>query len=131
MSHYPEPNSHIRDKVKVVLELSDYAAKKEELNDATGVNTSHLAVKNDFIALKDKPDKLDIKKLVNVPTGLNNLKTKVDGLDVGKLKNVWIDLKKPSDVISKEVVKKTVYYKLSIKVNDLDKNSWRNYFASK
>ena len=28
MSYYPEPDSHIRDKVKVVLDLSNYAAKK-------------------------------------------------------------------------------------------------------
>ena len=31
MSFYPEPASHIRDKVKVVLELSNYAAKKNEV----------------------------------------------------------------------------------------------------
>ena len=35
--------------------------------DATGVvNTSNLAVKSDFIALKDEFDKLNINKLVNV-----------------------------------------------------------------
>ena len=28
MSCYPEPDSHIRDKVKVVLDLSNYATKK-------------------------------------------------------------------------------------------------------
>ena len=28
MSYYPEPDSHIRDIVKVVLDLSDYATKK-------------------------------------------------------------------------------------------------------
>ena len=28
MSYYPEPASQIRDKVKVVLNLSNYAAKK-------------------------------------------------------------------------------------------------------
>ena len=28
MSYYPEPNSHIRDKAKVVLDLSNYATKK-------------------------------------------------------------------------------------------------------
>ena len=28
MNHYPEPDSHIRDKVKVVLELSNYGTKK-------------------------------------------------------------------------------------------------------
>ena len=29
MIYYPEPDSHIRDKVKVVLDLSNYATKKE------------------------------------------------------------------------------------------------------
>ena len=28
MSYYPDPDSHIRDKVKVVLDLSNYATKK-------------------------------------------------------------------------------------------------------
>ena len=39
-------------------------------------------------------DKLDINKLVNVPTSLNNLKTKVYYLDVSQLKAIPIDLKK-------------------------------------
>ena len=29
MIYYPEPDSHIRDKVKVVLGLSNYATEKE------------------------------------------------------------------------------------------------------
>ena len=44
MRYYPEPDSHIRDKVKVVLDLSNYAIKKE-LDQATGVDTSDLAAK--------------------------------------------------------------------------------------
>ena len=28
MSYYPEPDNHIRDKVKVVVDLSHYATKK-------------------------------------------------------------------------------------------------------
>ena len=28
MSYYPEPDRHIRDKVKVVLHVSNYATKK-------------------------------------------------------------------------------------------------------
>ena len=77
MSYYPETDCHIQDKVKVVLDLSNYATKKE-LDYATGVDTSDLAAKKDFIALKDEVDKLDINNLVNIPTSLNNLKTKVD-----------------------------------------------------
>ena len=98
MSYYPEPDSHIRDKVKVVLDLSNYATKKE-LDHATGFDTSDLAAKKDFMALKAEVDKLDINKLVNIPTSLNNLKTKVDDLDVGKLETVPVDLKKISDVV--------------------------------
>ena len=83
MSYCPEPDSHIREKVKVVLDQSKYTTKKE-LDHATGVDTSDLAAKKDFTALKAEVDKLDIAKLVNILTSLSNLKTKVDDLDVGK-----------------------------------------------
>ena len=71
MSYYPEPDIHIRDKVKVVLDLSNCATKKL-LDHATDIDTSDLATKKDFIALKIEIDKLDINKLINVPTSLNN-----------------------------------------------------------
>ena len=48
---------------------------------------------------------LDITKLVNVSTGLNNLKTKVDDLDVDKRKTALVDLKRIGSVVSKEVAK--------------------------
>ena len=38
MPHYPETDSHIRDKVKVALDWSSYAFKKE-LNDTTVLDT--------------------------------------------------------------------------------------------
>ena len=44
ISCYPEPDSHIRDKVKVVLDLSNYGTKNE-LDHAAGADTSHLAAK--------------------------------------------------------------------------------------
>ena len=44
--------------------------------------------------MKVEVDKLDVNKLVNLPTSWNNLKTKVDDLDTGKLKTVPVDLKK-------------------------------------
>ena len=106
MSYYPEPDSYIRDKVKVVLDLSNYATRKES-DHATGVDTSGLAAKKDFTALKVEADRLDLNKLVNVPTNLNDLKRTVDDLDVGKLKTVPADLKKLSDVVDTEVVKNT------------------------
>ena len=44
MSYYPEPNRHIRDKFKVVLDMSTYATKKK-LEHAAGIHTSDLAAK--------------------------------------------------------------------------------------
>ena len=50
MSYYTEPDSHIIDKVKVLLDLSNYATKKE-LNHVTSVDTSDLGAKSDYIAI--------------------------------------------------------------------------------
>ena len=55
MNYYPEPDSHIRDKVKVVSDLSHYATKKK-LDHATSIDTSDLAAKKDFNALKAEVD---------------------------------------------------------------------------
>ena len=44
MSYHPEPDSYIRDKVKVVSDLSNYATRRE-LDHVTGLDTSDLAVK--------------------------------------------------------------------------------------
>ena len=41
MSYYPEADSHIRYKVKVVLDLSNYATKIK-LDHAAGIDTSDL-----------------------------------------------------------------------------------------
>ena len=57
MSYYTDPDSHIRDKVKVVLDLSNYANKKE-FDHATGFDTPDLAANKDFITLKPEVDKL-------------------------------------------------------------------------
>ena len=66
-------------------------------------------------------DKLDIAKLINVSTSLNNSKTKVDYLDVGKLKIIPADLKKLSDVVDNKVVKNKKFITLKTKVNNLEK----------
>ena len=44
MSYYPEPDSHIKVKVKVVLDLSN-CATKNKLEHARGIDTSDLAAK--------------------------------------------------------------------------------------
>ena len=94
--------------------MSSYATKKE-LGHAAGVDTSDLAAKKDFVALKPEAGKLHINKLVN-------LKTKVDDLDVGNFKTVPVDLKRLSDVVDNKVAKNIKFNTLKPKVNNLEKN---------
>ena len=119
MSYYLKPDSHIRDKVKVVLDLSHYATKKG-LDHTTNVDTSDLVVKKDFIALKADVDNLYLVKLVNVGTSLNKLKTKANDLHVSKLETVPVDLKKLSVIVDNEVVKNLKYNILKKEVNNLE-----------
>ena len=66
-------------------------------------------------------------------TNLANLKTEVDKLDINKLVPVPTDLSKLSNVVKNDV-KKTVYDKLVAKVNNFDTNDFvlkTNYDAGK
>ena len=64
------------DNVRVELYLTNYAIKTD-LNNATYVDTSGFALKTNLTALKTKVDKLDIDKLVTVPTDLDKLTKEV------------------------------------------------------
>ena len=71
--------------------------------------------------------KTDIKNISHVDTSifalktnLANLKTEVDKLDIDKLVPVSVDLRKLSDVVKTDLVKKTVHDKLVAKVNNID-----------
>ena len=57
-------------------------------------------------------EELNIAELKKVPIVLNSLKNIVDKLDTDKLKNVFVDLKKSSYTVHKEVVEKDVYDEL-------------------
>ena len=48
MNYHSEPDSHIRDKVKVELDLLNYSAKKE-LEHATGIDTSDISAKKNLL----------------------------------------------------------------------------------
>ena len=98
--------------------MSNYGTKKKH---ATGIDTSDLAAEKDFIALKAEVDKLDINKVINVPTSLNNLKTKLHDLDVGKLETVPVDLKAFSNVVDNEVIENKKFSTLKTKVSSLEK----------
>ena len=39
MNYYPEPDIHVRNKVKVILDLSNYATKKKKKEHATAIDT--------------------------------------------------------------------------------------------
>ena len=74
--YFPEPKS-LGGRVKVELDLSNYATKAD-LKNATGVAKSKFAKKVDLANLKSNVYKLDIDKLKHIPTSLRNLKSKVD-----------------------------------------------------
>ena len=95
--YFPKPYEPFGGDINVKVDLSNYATKAD-LKDATGINTSKLAVKSDLASLKAEIDKLDIDKLMPAP----------------------VDLSQLSDVVKNDVVKKTVYDKLIAKVNSID-----------
>ena len=69
--YFPELKS-TGGRVKFELDLSNYATKAD-LKDATSVDISKFAKKVCLASLKFNVGKLDIDKLKNVPTNLNNL----------------------------------------------------------
>ena len=76
MKYFTEPK-YFQRKVKIKLDLSNYATKADLINEA-GVGTSNLAKKVDLASLKSNVDKLDTEKLKNVRSKFSNLKSKVD-----------------------------------------------------
>ena len=94
-----EPDSHIRDKVKVIQDLTNYAAKSNQ-------NMRHLLINLIYLLKKMKIEvgKLVINRLLNVPTNQNDLNAKLDDLDVGKFKTFPVDLKILSNVVDKKIL---------------------------
>ena len=83
--------------INVKVNLSNYATKTDVKN-ISHVDTSNFALKSSLASLKTELDKLDIDKLVPVP----------------------VDLRKLSDAVKNDVVKKSVYDTLVAKVNSID-----------
>ena len=65
--YFPKPKS-LGEKVKVELDLSNYATNTHSKN-ATGIDTATFAKKVDLANLKS-----EVNELEKVPTGLNSLK---------------------------------------------------------
>ena len=83
--------------INIKVDLSD-CTTKTNLRKATGIDTSNLALKLNLVKLKAEVDKIDIEKSKTVPD----------------------ELRKLSNVVNNEVIKKTVCDKLAAKVNNLD-----------
>ena len=95
--HFPKPFRSFGRNTNVKVDLSNYATKTD-IKNISHVDTSSFALETNLANLKTEVDKLDIKKLVSVPT----------------------DLSKLSNVVKTDVVKKTVYKKLLAKANAID-----------
>ena len=97
MSNYFPPYNNSSENIKVELDLSNYAMKKD-IKDVTHIDISGFASKTNLAALKTEVDKIDTDKLKTVPD----------------------DLAKLSNVVKNDVVKKTDYNTLKSKVDGID-----------
>ena len=89
MSWYlPKPFRSFGGNIKVKVDLSNYATKTD-LKNVTYVDTSNFKLKTNLASLKSEVAKFDIDKLAPIP----------------------VDVRKLSDVVKNDVVKKAVYDK--------------------
>ena len=97
VQYFPKPFRCFGRNINVKVDLSNYATKTD-LENITHIDTWNFALKTNLASLKTEVDKLGNDKLVPVP------------VDLGKL----------NDVAKHDVVKKTVYDKLAVKVSNTD-----------
>ena len=77
MSQYFPPHNNSSENIKVELDLSNYATKKD-INDITHVDVSGFASKTNLAELKSEVDKIDTDKLKTAPTDLAKLTNAVE-----------------------------------------------------
>ena len=94
--YFTKPYEPFGGDINVIVDLWNYATKTV-IKNISHADTSSFALKTNLANLKSKVDKLDIDKLVPVPT----------------------DLSKLSNGVKNDVVKKDVYDKLVTKVNTI------------
>ena len=95
--YFAKPSRSFGRNVNVKVDLSNYVTKAD-IKNISHVDTSSFALKTNLANLKSEVNKLDIDKLVLVPT----------------------DLSKLSNIVKNDVVNKDVYDKLVVKVNEID-----------
>ena len=99
--YFPPYYENSNKNIKVELDRSNFATKTD-LKDVTHVDTSSFASRTNLAALKTEVDKIDTDKLKTVPD----------------------DLAKLSNVVKKDVVKKTEYNTLKSKVDAVDASNY-------
>ena len=99
--YFPKPYEPFGGDINVKVDLSNYATKAD-IKNISHVDTSCFALKTNLANLKIEVDKLDIDKLISVPT----------------------DLSKLSNVVKNDVVKKDAYDKLVTKINNIDTSAF-------
>ena len=95
--YVPKPYKPFGRDINFKVDLSNYATKTD-IKNISHIDTSSFAPKPNLASLKTEEGKLHINKLVPVP----------------------VDLSKLSDVVKNDVVEKTVFDKLVVKVNSID-----------
>ena len=83
--YFPKPYEPFGGDINVVVDLSNYAAKTD-IKNISHIDTSSFALKPNLASLKTEVDKWITDKLVSVPVDLNEL----------------------SDLVTNDVVKRTV-----------------------
>ena len=99
--HFPKPYEPFGGDINVKVNLSNYGTKTD-IRNISHIDTLGFTLKTNLASLKTEVDKLDIDKLAPVP----------------------VDLSKLSDMLTIDVVKKTVHDKLVAKVNSIDKSGF-------
>ena len=74
--YFPKPFEPFCEDINVKVDLSNYATKAG-IKNITHVDTSSFALKTNLANLKTEVDKLDIDKLLPVPTDLSKLSSVV------------------------------------------------------
>ena len=82
--HFPKPFRNFGRNINVKVDLSNYATKTD-IKNISHVDTSSFALETNVANLKTEVDKLDINKLVPVPTDLSKLSNIVKNDVVKKL----------------------------------------------
>ena len=98
--YFPKPYEPFCGDINVKVDVSNYATKTD-IKNISHVDTSSFELKTNLATLKAEVGKLDIDKLMPVPT----------------------DLSKLSDVVKNDGIKKDVYDKLPAKVNTIPLNN--------